>query len=139
MTRSLTILGMGCLVLFVLYMFNPFTYKQPYDVVGEMKHDHVYHITVLDSLIQDIKHGRDTIQNKSVTAIYKQHRILNNIPRPIAFDTIWLPLPISDTNIHVVDVYDTIKITCYDTIWLRDTVKIITKPHRFKKEYFKQH
>ena len=139
MIRSLNILGMGCLVLFVLYKFNPFIYKQPYDVVGEMKHNHAYRITELDSLIQDIKHSGDTIENNSVTVMYKQHRLLNNIPRTIAFDTIWLPLPISDTNIHVVNVYDTIKITCYDTIWLRDTVKIITKPKRFKKEYFKQH
>jgi len=135
MKRWITIAILGLVIITVLFKFNPFKHKAAYDVIDEMQHEHEFHIHELDSLMHDVKHNYMTLKNKKneVNLQYIAVKPTYDTNKLIIFDTIRLPLPVNETIRKTIKLTDTIKTTCYDTIWLRDTLKLISKPKLFRK------
>tara|TARA_Y100000389_G_C17459612_1_gene520704 strand:+ start:1676 stop:2053 length:378 start_codon:yes stop_codon:yes gene_type:complete len=117
----------------MLLKFNPFKQQSSYDVIDEMQHEHEFHIHELDSLMHGVKHNYMTLKNKKDKIHYIKTNPEYDTTKLIVFDTIRLPLPVNETIRKTIELIDTIKTTCYDTIWLRDTLKLISKPKLFGK------
>jgi hypothetical protein len=133
MKRWITIIILGLVVIIVLFKFNPFKQQSAYNVIDEMQHEHEFHIHELDSLMHDVKHNYMTLKNKKNQVKYIEVKPTYDTSKLIIFDTIRLPLPVNETIRKTIKLTDTIKTTCYDTIWLRDTLKLISKPKLFRK------
>ena len=87
----------------------------------------------IDEVMHDIIHlynDKKITKKQAIKKLKTQVHVVDT-QKTIVFDTIKLPLPINDTIKVPYPVKDTIKTTCYDTIWLYDTLKLISKPKLF--------
>lgn len=128
--------SLTAIVLFVLLSeYNPFKHKPAYSVLDEMKEQHHVVMDSIDEVMHDIIHlyNDKKINKKQLINKLKTQVHVVDTQKTIVFDTIKLPLPINDTIKVPYPVKDTIKIICYDTIWLYDTLKLISKPKLFGK------
>lgn len=123
----------GLAIFILLFKFNPFKHKSAYSQLDEMKHEHHIVMDSIDEVMHDIIHlynDKKITKKQAIKKLKTQVHVVDT-QKTIVFDTIKLPLPINDTIKVPYPVKDTIKTTCYDTIWLYDTLKLISKPKLF--------
>ena len=125
----------GAVIFFILIKFNPFKQEKLNAELGAMRHSHSVAMDSIDSTLHDVIYlynNNKITKQQAIDKIKLQVQLVDTQKR-IVFDTIKLPYPINDTIKVPYPVKDIIKTTCYDTIWLYDTIKIISKPKRFGK------
>ena len=126
--------SLTAIALFVLLSeYNPFKHKAPYSVLDEMKEEHHVVMDSIDEVMHDIIHlyNDKKINKQQLIKQIKKRVVITDTQKIIVFDTVKLPLPVNDTIKIPYPVKDTIKTTCYDTIWLYDTLRLISKPKLF--------
>lgn len=128
--------SLTAIVIFILlFKFNPFKHKSVYSELDEMKHEHHVVMDSIDSTLHDViyLYNNNKITKQQLINKLKLQVQIVDTQKTIVFDTIKLPYPINDTIKVPYPVKDIIKVLCYDTIWLYDTLTLISKPKLFGK------